>query len=89
METVFVSIVTAPTSAMRLPATVERAVAVMLVIARTFPTNFVLVPSVAELPTCQNTFEPVQAAPASTTTTDALLAVVSVEAILRLTDRRP
>jgi hypothetical protein len=48
---------------------------VMLVSARTFPTNVVLVPSVAELPTCQNAL---QSIPLLITRTEELLAVVSV-----------
>jgi hypothetical protein len=52
---VFVSRVTAPLRAKRRPSTVAPSVAVMLVIARMFPTNCVPVPSVAELPICQKT----------------------------------
>lgn len=45
--------VTAPLRANARPATVAPVFTVMLVSARMFPTNAVLVPSVAELPTCQ------------------------------------
>jgi hypothetical protein len=48
---------------------------VMLVRARIFPWNVVVVPRVAELPTCQNTFESVKLL---LKITDELLAVVSV-----------
>ena len=47
----------------------------MLVNARIFPANVVLVPSVAELPTCQ--YRPLSGPPLITLT-DELLAVVSV-----------
>ena len=50
-----VSIVTAPICARALPFRICAAVLrVMLSSARIFPWNKVLVPSVAELPTCQN-----------------------------------
>ena len=55
---VFVSIVTAPVSAITLPDTLTLVVTVMLASARMFPANAVPVPSVAELPTCQKTFDP-------------------------------
>jgi hypothetical protein len=47
---------------------------VMLVYARMFPSNAVVVPRVAELPTCQNTFESVKLL---LKITEELLAVVS------------
>jgi len=55
METLLVSIVTAPFRAKALPDTSAPVFRVMLVSARMFPTNAVPVPRVAELPTCQNT----------------------------------
>src|ERR1700682_4138230 len=56
VEMVLVSIVTAPVSAMARPSRVAPVVMVMLMFARMLPANAVVVPSVAELPTCQNTF---------------------------------
>ncbi len=51
-----VSIVTAPVCAKALPFRIVAVVLrVMLASARIFPSNEVLVPSVAEVPTCQNT----------------------------------
>ena len=47
----------------------------ILASARMFPVNDVVVPSVAELPTCQKIL---QSVPPLITTTDELLAVVSV-----------
>ena len=55
MATVLVSIVTAPFRARALPDTFALVVRVMLVSARIFPMNVVVVPRVAELPTCQKT----------------------------------
>jgi len=55
-----------------MPAPVFR---VMLARARMFPSNAVRVPSVAELPTCQNTL---QASALLMRRTEELLAVVSV-----------
>jgi hypothetical protein len=52
-ETVLESIVTAPLRASVLPDTVAFVSNEMLVSARIFPMNAVLVPKVAELPTCQ------------------------------------
>ena len=75
MEMVLVSIVTAPVSARALPQPMVAPVfRVMLVSARIFPWNEVVVPRVAELPTCQKTFESVKLL---LKTTDELLAVVS------------
>ena len=54
---------------------------VMLVSARMSPTNDVVVPSVAELPTCQNTLVPW---PPLITLTLALLAVMSVLPIWKM-----
>src|SRR5450830_1262940 len=73
--TMLVSSVTAPFRARVCPETLALVFKVMLVSARMLPASFVLVPRVAELPTCQNTlhFEP-----PLITTTDEPLAVVSV-----------
>src|SRR5512135_1967854 len=73
--TVLVSSVTAPFRARARPPTLAPVFSVMLVRARMLPLNAVPVPSVAELPTCQNAlqFEP----PLLKVTTE-LLAVVSV-----------
>jgi len=57
METVLVSSVTAPVCARSLPAMVAPVLRVMLVSAKIFPTKAVVVPSVAELPTCQKTLQ--------------------------------
>jgi hypothetical protein len=71
--------VTAPLIARALPQPMLAPLfRVMLVSARIFPWNEVPVPRVAELPTCQNTFESVRLLEK---TTDELLAVVSVLAI--------
>jgi hypothetical protein len=75
METVLESIVTEPFCARSLPSTVAPVTRVMLVSAKTFPTKLVVVPSVAELPTCQKTLH--GAAPLISTT-DEPLAVVRV-----------
>ena len=56
-EMVLLSIVTAPFRARALPDTFAPVVRVMLVSARILPMNLVLVPRVAELPTCQNTLQ--------------------------------
>lgn len=74
-ETTFVSIVTAPFCARALPDTLTSVVRVMLASARILPMNVVFVPSVAELPTCQNTL---QGEPPLMITTDEALAVVRV-----------
>src|SRR5581483_7191454 len=79
--TMLVSIVTAPFRAKTLPDTFAPVVRVMLVSARMFPTKLVPVPSVAELPTCQNTL---QSLPPSITWTDELLAFVSARTILKM-----
>jgi len=73
-ETTLESNVTAPLRARVLPLTLAPVFRVMLVSARILPSNIVPVPSVAELPTCQNTL---QVSPLIRRT-DALLAVVSV-----------
>ena len=57
LETVLVSIVTAPFRAKALPDTLAPVVSVMLVSARIFPTNVLFVPRTAELPICQNTLQ--------------------------------
>jgi hypothetical protein len=73
---VLVSIVTAPLRAQAAPQVmVTPVVSVMLACARMSPANAVAVPSVAELPTCQNTLPP--CAPLISETAEAL-AVVSV-----------
>src|SRR3989442_9315033 len=79
-ETLLVSIVTAPLSAKALPDTLAPVVRVMLATARIFPVNAVPVPSVAELPTAQNTS--VSRAP-PVMTTDELIPVVRVLPILK------
>ena len=76
LETLLVSMVTAPFRARTLPGEVlAPVVSVMLVRARMFPLNRVPVPSVAELPTCQNTL---QLDPMFVMRTIEELAVVSV-----------
>jgi len=74
------SIVTAPVEANALPEIVAPVVRVMLALAKIFPTNVVPTPSVAELPTCQNTLQ--FWAPLISSTVE-LLAVVKVLAILK------
>lgn len=54
---VLVSIVTAPLRARARPFKFAPVFRVMLVSASMFPTKFVVVPRVAELPTCQNTLQ--------------------------------
>jgi len=63
------------------PVTRAPVVSVMLVNTRIFPANEVVVPTVAELPTCQNTLH---GEPPLITATDEPLAVVSVLPILRM-----
>ena len=75
METSLSSSVTAPLSARVRPLTVAPVFDVMLVSAMILPWNAVVVPMVAELPTCQKTL---QSFPPLTTRTEELLAVVSV-----------
>ncbi len=53
--TLLLSSVTVPFRARTLPFTFAPVFKVMLVSARTFPTNEVVVPTVAELPTCHHT----------------------------------
>ena len=72
---VMVSVVTAPLIASSLPPINTLVVDVMEVNARIFPMKMLLVPRVAELPTCQKMFA--AWAPFSATTVEAL-AVVSV-----------
>ena len=79
--TALVSSVTAPVRARVRPVTCAPVVTVMLANARMFPANDVVVPSVAELPTCQNTLP---ANPPLLMTTDEALAVVSVLPILKM-----
>ena len=80
-ETLLVFNVTAPVCANKLPFTFAPLFRVMDVRARIFPTNVVVVPRVAELPTCQNTL---QSEPPLITLTTALLAVVSVLPIRKM-----
>ena len=72
--------VTAPVSAKARPLSiVAPMLSVMLASASRFPSNAVVVPSVAELPTCQNS--PLSVPPCEPTLiilTDEALAVVSV-----------
>jgi hypothetical protein len=79
--TVLVSRVTAPLRAMARPLTVAFVVKVTLVSAMMVPRNVVVVPSVAELPTCQNTLH---GEPGLIMRTTELLAVVSVLPILKM-----
>ena len=69
------SIVTAPFRASARPDTCAPLFSEMLVSARMLPRKLVVVPSVAELPTCQNTL---QGEPPLVMSTDEPLAVVSV-----------
>src|SRR6476660_2502036 len=77
----FVSIVTAPFSASNLPSTDAPVVAVIDASAIIVPLKLVPVPRVAELPTCQKTFE--ARAPLARTTL-LLVAVTSVLPILKM-----
>ena len=76
-----VSSVTAPLRASARPIMFAPVVSVMLVSARMFPANEVVVPSVAELPTCQKTLH---CDPPLIITTEEPLAVVSVLPILKM-----
>lgn len=78
---VLVSRVTAPLRANSRPAIVAPVVAVIDVRASTLPTRCEPVPSVAELPICQNTL---QALVLPITMTWLALAVVSVDAALKM-----
>ena len=75
------SSVTAPPCAKALPDKLAPVFMVMLVSARMFPRNEVVVPSVAELPTCQKRLQP---EPPLMIFTDELLAVVSVLPIWKM-----
>src|SRR5580765_5699322 len=88
-EMMFASRVTAAVSASTLPDTVTPVITVTLASATIVPANRAPVPSVAELPTCQNTFAPAHVAPASTTTTAAPAAVVSVDPIWKIQGPAP
>src|SRR5687768_14180804 len=79
--TVLLSRVTAPFRASARPARVVAVVSVMLVIAMIVPAMDVEVPSVAELPTCQNTL---QARPPLMMETEEPLAVTSVLPVLKM-----
>src|SRR5579863_2938842 len=79
--TVLASIVTAPVMAWTRPFTTAPVSSVIEVVARMDPAKLVVVPRVAELPTCQNTLH--ACAPFSSTT-DADVAVVSVEAAWKM-----
>ena len=72
--TLLLSSVTVPVRARTLPLTVALVFRVMLASARTFPTNEVVVPRVAELVTCHHTL---QADAPLVSVTDEPLAVVS------------
>ena len=75
---VLASSVTAPLRAKALPSVIVAPVSiVMLVRARIWPSNAVVVPSVAELPTCQKILQS-GVEPALVVTTEELVAVVSV-----------
>jgi len=76
-----VSNVTAPFLARALPMIFVPVVTVMLVRARMFPLNMVLVPKVADFPICQKTL---QGLPPLVMITDDALAVVSVLAIWKI-----
>ena len=76
------SSVTAPFRARACPDTFAPVVKVMLVSARMLPASVVVVPRVAELPTCQNTLQS-EPPPVLMTLTTELLAVVSVLPILK------
>lgn len=79
MDTLFVSIVTAPFCAKALPHVISAPVSkVILVSARIFPAKSVLVPRVAELPTCQKRLGSGCPPLALIKSTIELLAVVSV-----------
>src|ERR1035438_2184477 len=79
MDTTLSSIVTAPFCAKALPQAIfAPVVKVMLVSARIFPEKSVPVPSVAELPTCQNRFGSGRPPLVLIKSTIELLAVVSV-----------
>jgi len=81
-EMLSVSNVTAPFLARARPEAIFAPVfKVMLVSARIFPWNEVVVPRVAEVRTCQNTLQP---EPLLVMRTDELLAVVSVLPILKI-----
>src|SRR4051812_46874846 len=75
--------VTAPFRARARPANVAPVLMVMLVRARMLPTNVVVAPSVAELPTCQKTLQ--FDAPLITATDDPD-AVVKVLPILKINE---
>jgi hypothetical protein len=82
METLLLSIVTAPFRARALPDTMLAPLfRAMLVSARILPLNAVVVPRVAELPICQNTL---QSEPPLIMRTDELLAVVSLLPIWKM-----
>src|SRR4029077_748452 len=74
----FVSSVTAPLSATSLPSTDAPVVAVIDDEAIIVPSKTELVPSVAELPTCQNTFDAVAPLAKTTLLAPGPAAVVSV-----------
>jgi hypothetical protein len=72
------SSVTAAVRASRRPRTVADVVAVIDCIAMTVPWNAVVVPSVAELPTCQYTLHGVAAPMSSTELFEAVVSVVPI-----------
>ena len=83
MATLLLSIVTAPFRARARPEMFAPVVSVMLESARMFPMKLVPVPSVAELPTCQNTLQ-LLPLPGLITTMDEPLAVVRELPILKM-----
>ena len=72
---VLVSMVTAPVLAKTRPVTFALVVSVIDVDARIEPLNWVVVPSVAELPTCQNTLHACAPFSRATTLPDAVVNV--------------
>lgn len=77
----FAAMVTAPVRARALPRTVAPVFSVMLAWAMMLPTKAVVVPSVADEPTCQNTL---QSEPPLMRVTAEALAVVSVLPIWKM-----
>ncbi len=81
---VLASSVTAPLRAKALPSVIVALVSIVILVrARIWPSNAVLVPSVAELPTCQKILQS-GVEPALIVTTEELVAVVSVLPIWKI-----
>ena len=76
-----VSIATVPVCARTLPDTLALVSNVILASAKIFPANAVVVPRVAEVPTCQNTLHSL---PPLITRTEEPLAVVSAVPIWKI-----